>query len=392
MVLTVSQLNTYIRTLLEGDNLLKSVFITGEITNCTRHYKSGHLYFSLTDGKSLIKAVMFQDSASRLKFKPEDGLKVIVSGKISLYDAAGQYQLYVKSMQPDGLGSEALMFEQLKEKLNKEGIFSKERPLPLFPEKIAVVTSRNGAALHDILSILERRWPCAEILLYPASVQGESAPKELTDAVKRADKTADVIIIGRGGGAKEDLSAFNSETFARAIYACETVVVSAVGHETDFTICDFAADLRAPTPSAAAELVSPDIYEIMDSLIESFDYMRDSVVNKIERYKLYLDSLTSEGRFSDPSAVFKEKKTELKALTEKMNYTMSKIISEKISELSTSAGKLQELSPLKTLSRGYAFIEKEGEVINSSVKLAPGDNVTAVFKDGKVTMEVKERI
>lgn len=390
MVLTVSQLNTYIKTLLDGDNVLKSVFITGEITNCTRHYKSGHIYFSLTDGKSLIKAVMFQDSAARLKFKPEDGLKVIVSGKISVYDAAGQYQLYVRSMQPDGLGSEALAFEQLKEKLNKEGIFSKQRPLPLFPSKIAVVTSRNGAALQDILSILARRWPVAEILLFPASVQGELAANELTNAVKKADKQADVIIIGRGGGAKEDLSAFNNEALARAIYACESVVVSAVGHETDFTICDFAADLRAPTPSAAAELVSPDIYEIMDSVIDSFDYMKEAVENKIERVSLYLDSLTSEGRFFNPESLFKDKKKELELLYERMNLIMKNKLTEKINELKHSSGKLDELSPLKTLSRGYAFIEKDKEVVNSVSNLKYGDKVTAHFKDGKLNMEVIE--
>ena len=390
MVLTVSQLNTYIKTLLDGDNVLKSVFITGEITNCTRHYKSGHIYFSLTDGKSLIKAVMFQDSAARLKFKPEDGLKVIVSGKISVYDAAGQYQLYVRSMQPDGLGSEALAFEQLKEKLNKEGVFSKQRPLPLFPSKIAVVTSRNGAALQDILSILARRWPVAEILLFPASVQGELAANELTNAVKKADKQADVIIIGRGGGAKEDLSAFNNEALARAIYACESVVVSAVGHETDFTICDFAADLRAPTPSAAAELVSPDIYEIMDSVIDSFDYMKEAVENKIERVSLYLDSLTSEGRFFNPESLFKDKKKELELLYERMNLIMKNKLTEKINELKHSSGKLDELSPLKTLSRGYAFIEKDKEVVNSVSNLKYGDKVTAHFKDGKLNMEVIE--
>lgn len=390
MVLTVSQLNTYIKTLLDGDNVLKSVFITGEITNCTRHYKSGHIYFSLTDGKSIIKAVMFQDSAARLKFKPEDGLKVIVSGKISVYDAAGQYQLYVRSMQPDGLGSEALAFEQLKEKLNKEGVFSKQRPLPLFPSKIAVVTSRNGAALQDILSILARRWPVAEILLFPASVQGELAANELTNAVKKADKQADVIIIGRGGGAKEDLSAFNNEALARAIYACESVVVSAVGHETDFTICDFAADLRAPTPSAAAELVSPDIYEIMDSVIDSFDYMKEAVENKIERVSLYLDSLTSEGRFFNPESLFKDKKKELELLYERMNLIMKNKLTEKINELKHSSGKLDELSPLKTLSRGYAFIEKDKEVVNSVSNLKYGDKVTAHFKDGKLNMEVIE--
>ena len=333
---------------------------------------------------------MFQDSAARLKFKPEDGLKVIVSGKISVYDAAGQYQLYVRSMQPDGLGSEALAFEQLKEKLNKEGVFSKQRPLPLFPSKIAVVTSRNGAALQDILSILARRWPVAEILLFPASVQGELAANELTNAVKKADKQADVIIIGRGGGAKEDLSAFNNEALARAIYACESVVVSAVGHETDFTICDFAADLRAPTPSAAAELVSPDIYEIMDSVIDSFDYMKEAVENKIERVSLYLDSLTSEGRFFNPESLFKDKKKELELLYERMNLIMKNKLTEKINELKHSSGKLDELSPLKTLSRGYAFIEKDKEVVNSVSNLKYGDKVTAHFKDGKLNMEVIE--
>ena len=390
MVLTVSQLNTYIKTLLDGDNLLKTVFISGEISNCVRHYKSGHIYFSLTDGKSLIKAVMFADSAQRLRFKPEDGMKVIVSGKISVYDAAGQYQLYVKSMQPDGIGSEALAFEQLKEKLNKEGIFSNQRPLPPFPEKIAVITSRSGAALHDILNILSRRWPCGEIIFVPASVQGELAESQLVSAVKTADGKADVIIIGRGGGSKEDLSVFNSEKLARAVFASKTPVVSAVGHETDFTICDFAADLRAPTPSAAAELVSPDIYDIMDSVIENYEYMKESVENKLQRYKLYLDALTSEGRFSEPSALLGDKIKEVDKLNERMTALMKDKLSLSLNSLRFYSGKLDELSPLKTLSRGYAAVEKDGAVVTSKKELKEGDRLKVTFSDGSAVMEVKE--
>ena len=259
-IVSVSQLNTYLKGLLDSDPNLQYVFLSGEISNLTDHYSSGHIYLSLKDSKAVIKAVMFAFNASRLRFKPQNGMKVLVRGKVSIYELSGQYQLYIEDMQPDGIGALTLAFEQLKDKLNKEGLFDPQakKPLPKFPEKIAVITSPTGAALQDIRNILTRRWPYAEIALYPVLVQGEGASSQLTNAINMVSESdTDVAIIGRGGGSIEDLWAFNSEELARAIFSCKVPVISAVGHETDFTICDFVSDMRAPTQSAAAELAVP---------------------------------------------------------------------------------------------------------------------------------------
>ena len=257
-VLSVSQINFFIKSLIEGDGRMRDIYARGEISNFTDHYRSGHLYFSLKDEKSVLKAVMFSSAAHRLRFHPKEGMRVIVRGRVAVYEPGGQYQFYVEEMQPDGVGALSLAFEQLKEKLAAEGLFAEEhkRPIPPFPARIGVITSPTGAAVQDIRNILSRRWPAAEIMFCPVLVQGEDAAAQLTAAVKlmNAQKAADVIIIGRGGGSAEDLAAFNDETLARAVFASKIPVISAVGHETDFTIADFVADVRAPTPSAAAEL------------------------------------------------------------------------------------------------------------------------------------------
>ena len=257
-VLSVSQINFFIKSLIEGDGRMRDIYARGEISNFTDHYRSGHLYFSLKDEKSVLKAVMFSSAARRLRFCPKEGMRVIVRGRVAVYEPGGQYQFYVEEMQPDGVGALSLAFEQLKEKLAAEGLFAEEhkRPIPPFPARIGVITSPTGAAVQDIRNILSRRWPAAEIVFCPVLVQGEDAAAQLTAAVKlmNAQKAADVIIIGRGGGSAEDLAAFNDETLARAVFASKIPVISAVGHETDFTICDFVADLRAPTPSAAESL------------------------------------------------------------------------------------------------------------------------------------------
>ena len=253
LVLSVSQLNRYIKMNFDADENLANIFISGEISNFTNHYRTGHLYFTLKDDSAAVRAVMFNSSAKRLKFMPEDGMKVIARGRVSVYEASGQYQLYVDDMQPDGVGALNLAYEQLKEKLQKEGLFSELHKKP-YPEKVGVITSPTGAAVRDIINVLGRRFPYAEIVFCPVLVQGDGAHLQLTDAVNlfNSERAADVIIIGRGGGSIEDLWEFNDEGLARAVYNSEIPVISAVGHETDFTICDFAADMRAPTPSAAA--------------------------------------------------------------------------------------------------------------------------------------------
>ena len=270
LVLSVSQLNRYIKMNFDADENLANIFISGEISNFTNHYRTGHLYFTLKDDSSAVRAVMFNSSAKRLKFMPEDGMKVIARGRVSVYEASGQYQLYVDDMQPDGVGALNLAYEQLKEKLQKEGLFSElhKKPLPPYPEKVGVITSPTGAAVRDIINVLGRRFSYAEIVFCPVLVQGDGAHLQLTDAVNlfNSERAADVIIIGRGGGSIEDLWEFNDEGLARAVYNSEIPVISAVGHETDFTICDFVADMRAPTPSAAAELAVPDANELQYAL------------------------------------------------------------------------------------------------------------------------------
>ena len=262
LVLTIGQLNAYVKSLLDGDDNLNHVYVSAEISNFTNHYRTGHFYFSLKDENAVIRAVMFRSSAQRLKFLPQDGMRVIVRGRVSLYEWDGQYQLYVDDLQPDGVGALNLAYEQLKEKLSKEGLFAPERKktLPRYPMRVGVVTSPTGAAVRDIINVLSRRFPLAQIILQPVQVQGADAPGQIADAIRlfNEKKAADVLIVGRGGGSLEELWAFNEEEVARAVAASEIPVVSAVGHETDFTICDFAADLRAPTPSAAAELCVPD--------------------------------------------------------------------------------------------------------------------------------------
>ncbi len=260
--LTVTQVNTYIKAILDENVHLKNIYIVGEISNFLHYFRSGHMYFTLKDENSQLKAVMFSSNASRLKFKPNDGMKVLCRGRISVYDKDGNYQLYVDDMQPDGIGTLAIAFEQLKEKLSKEGLFDEvyKKPVPKFPRKIGVATSDMGAAVEDIKNITKRRYPIAELVIVPTVVQGDSAPDDICKSIKILDcrDDIDVIIVGRGGGSLEDLWAFNTEQVARAVFECNTPIISAVGHETDYTICDFVSDLRAPTPSAAAELAVPD--------------------------------------------------------------------------------------------------------------------------------------
>ena len=315
IILSVSQLNFYIKSLFDSDSKLNDLLIQGEISNFTDHYKSGHLYFSLKDENSVVKAVMFSGNTKRLRFMPENGMKVIVRAKASLYEVSGQYQLYVEDMQPDGIGALSLAFEQLKDKLKKEGLFntSIKKTIPKYPKKIGVVTSDTGAAIKDIENILSRRYPIAEVILCPVLVQGEEAPRQIVDAIQRFNliKACDVMIVGRGGGSIEDLWAFNDERLARAIYESEIPIISAVGHETDFTISDFVADLRAPTPSAAAELAVPninDIYAEIDSYVLS---LNKEITYILENYKTDLSILSNTLKNKNPEKIIEEKRLRL---------------------------------------------------------------------------------
>lgn len=390
-VLTVSQVNMFVRSLIEGDGRLSNVLISGEISNFTHHYRSGHLYFSLKDQKGSIRAVMFADSTRSLKFMPEDGMKVIVSGRVSVYEAAGQYQIYVKSMQPDGVGALNLAFEQLKVKLKDEGLFDRKRPLPPYPEKIAVITSPTGAAVQDILNILGRRWPVAEVVLCPASVQGDLAVGQLISALKKVNqlKCADLIIIGRGGGSIEDLWAFNSEELAREVFASDIPVISAVGHETDFTICDFVADLRAPTPSAAAELAVPNVYDEMDNIMQLYYAAEGIISDKIRGYKMEVDGLSGSKFLADPGSSLKLARERLSVLTKELILREDRIIRNAKADAAVLAGKLDELSPLKVISRGYSVLHKDnGKVVTSCKDVTENDEIISVLRDGEIKMRV----
>ena len=390
-VLTVSQVNMFLKSLIEGDGRLKNVMISGEISNFTNHYKSGHLYFSLKDSGGVIKAVMFAESARMLRFMPKDGMKVIVAGRVSVYEATGQYQIYVRSMQPDGVGALNLAYEQLKEKLHKEGLFDKSNPIPAYPERVAVITSPTGAAVQDIKSVLARRWPVAQVIMFPVAVQGELAEGQLTKAVKTVNEydAADVIIIGRGGGSIEDLWAFNSEKLAREIYASHIPVISAVGHETDFTICDFVSDLRAPTPSAAAELAVPNIYEEMDRVEALYMSMKALVLDLIDDARMYIDSLTSSPAMKEPESGLLKIRKELEYLESKLILLQKNKLSYANAQVARFSGMLHELSPLKILSRGYSVIQNnKGEFITSAEKLNRGDKVKARLSDGTAEFTV----
>jgi len=393
-IISVSALNTYLKGLLDSDPNLQYVFVSGEISNLTDHYSSGHIYLSLKDSKAVIKAVMFSFNASRLRFKPQNGMKVLVRGRVSIYEPSGQYQLYIEDMQPDGIGALTLAFEQLKEKLLKEGLFDKshKKPLPLFPKKITVITSPTGAALQDIRNILSRRWPYAQVELLPVLVQGEEAAFQLTNAVKSvsAGNDCDVVIIGRGGGSVEDLWAFNSEDLARAIFACPVPVVSAVGHETDFTICDFVSDMRAPTPSAAAELVVPDRAEQAEMLLQQRQYLFSLIDRFLSKHKSQFDIFTHKIDALDPNREYLDKCDNLDRLSEKLKVKGETIIAEKEKELFGLKGSLFALDPVSILRRGYSVVSKDDVTVNSVEELSEGDKISLRFKDGTVNAEITQ--
>ena len=395
LVLSVSQLNRYVKSRMDADENLFNVFLVGEISNFTDHYKTGHFYFSLKDEEAQIKAVMFRQNALKVKFRPENGLRVIVRGRVSLYEAAGSYQVFVDDMQPDGVGALNLAFEQLKERLEREGLFdaAHKKPLPRFPERIGVITSETGAAVQDILNILGRRFPYAQVVLAPVLVQGEGAPAQLIDALQsfNAFKNVDVIILGRGGGSAEDLWAFNDERLAYAVYRSQIPVISAVGHETDFTICDFVADLRAPTPSAAAELAVPDQMQLRAEIHTLLSRMQRTVTNNLREQRLRLEQSTQKSVLKNPNLYFDTKRMQLISVSTQFDALEKAILHRARIRLQENAAKLQALSPLSVLARGYSVTTlADGTVVHSANQLSENTEITVQLADGKAACTVKE--
>lgn len=393
-VITVSQLNRYVKSVLDGDLNLKSVFVSGEISNLKINSFSGHMYFSLKDDSAALKAVMFKSNASRLKFLPKDGMKVICRGAVTVYERDGAYQLYAADLQPDGAGGIAIAFEQLKEKLAAEGLFNRslKKKLPLFPKKIAVITSETGAAVHDMINVLGRRWPLCGIVMCPVRVQGEGAAEQMCEALREVNlrTDCDVIIIGRGGGSAEDLWCFNDEALARAVVASEIPVISAVGHETDFTICDFAADLRAPTPSAAAEIAVPDIGEVSANVFILAERAETQMLSLLEAAERKVGLLTERRVLKDPFATVELPELRLDSLRSRLDSRFSSLIFEAENSIAAYTAKLDALNPAKILLRGYSIAQKQGVPIKSVGEISDGDEIDILFSDGKAKCTVNE--
>ena len=388
---SVSELNGYIKTVFENNKTLSAVTVKGEISNFTNH-RSGHLYFSLKDSEGQIRAVMFRSAAARLKFMPESGMKVIVHGSVSVYARDGSYQLYASSMQPDGIGALYLAYEQLKAKLSAEGLFDEEykRSIPALPRRIGVITSPTGAAVRDIINVTGRRYPLADLYIYPSLVQGDGAEDNLIEALDYFDKTrlVDVIIIGRGGGSIEDLWAFNGERLARKIFEVGIPIISAVGHETDFTICDFVSDLRAPTPSAAAELAVPDVRELIlraDSFIERAE---GALIRTVTRSRERLSRLSDRITLDNILEILDEKRDKLNTLDKSLGRAINTRLDGNKNALSVAAEKLGALNPLAVLARGYAIASSGGNTVRTVETLRQGDDISLRLSDGTVDARV----
>ena len=394
-VYSVGEVAGILRELLEGDKRLNPIYVRGEISNY-RPASSGHHYFTLKDGDATLKAVMFRREASRLRFRPENGMKVIVLGRISLYPADGAVQLYAAELSPDGIGDLHIAYEQLKARLQAEGLFdrSRKRPLPPFPRRIAVVTSGTGAAVRDIIRVATARYPLAKLMILPVRVQGAEAPPEIVSAIRFANKhrLADVIIAGRGGGSIEDLWAFNDERVARAIYASEIPVISAVGHEPDFTIADFVADVRAATPSNAAEIAVPDRTKLTEMITAMDKRLAAAMTSRLEAEKLHLRRLRERRVLQDPGVYLDERRISLDHLTERLGASAQGLIARRRGIFSARAAALDAMSPLKVLARGYAIAAREnGGVVRSRLEVRPGDRLLLRVSDGSIPCAVLEQ-
>lgn len=393
--MTVSELNANMKKLLDMRPGLKNIWIQGEISNFKQNAASGHMYLTLKDEGSVLKACMFRSAASRLDFVPEDGMKVLARGRVTVYEAGGTYQLYIEELVPDGLGKLYAAFNQLKEKLYQEGLFAEDhkKPIPKYPRRVGVITSDTGAAVRDIINVIRRRFRYADIVLYPSKVQGEGAAENVCEALRyfNTAKNVDVIICGRGGGSIEDLWAFNEEITARAIYESELPVISAVGHEIDFTIADFVADLRAPTPSAAAELAVPASVEIASQLAQSRARMANALKAALKRQQdrlSYTKKLLSAERFTD---ALHRRMIELDTQSERELRAIRTVISEKEKRLAVSAARLQSLSPLSVLSRGYGIVtDYRGTTVRSVEDVQKGMKIGVRLSDGDLVARIDE--
>lgn len=413
--LTVSQLNAYIKSLVDRDDFLGSVAVRGELSNY-KIYPSGHHYFTLKDAESSLKCVMFRSAAGKLRFRPESGMGVTAWGRISVYPRDGAYQLYCEALMPEGFGDLQMAYEQLKAKLEKEGLFdrSHKKPIPRYPERIAVITSSAGAAVHDIIRVLRRRWPMGKIMLLPVRVQGVEAPSEIAAALRYASehKVADVVITGRGGGSIEDLWAFNDERVARAIYDCEIPVISAVGHEPDVTIADFVADLRAATPSNAAELAAPDVTELMQAIDSAMRRLENSMAKRISGSREALEALSSRRVLQSATGFIEQRRSQLETLrvrleaasgfatksrsqldnlASRLDSALDAAMTRKKNEYLRAAAKLDALSPLKVLSRGYAIaMDEDGRAVKDSSGVRAGDKLTVRLASGALGCRVED--
>lgn len=392
--LSVTQVNLYIKEVMNRDDVLTDVLVKGELSNFKAH-SSGHMYMSLKDETGVMRAVMFRSSAAKLNFKPQNGMKVVAHGRVTVYERDGQYQLYIDHMQQDGIGDLYVAFEQLKNKLSAEGLFdpAHKKPLPKYPKRVGVVTAPTGAAIRDIINVLTRRFSYSDVVLYPVLVQGENAAQSIVSAIRYMNEThgADVLIVGRGGGSIEDLWAFNEEIVARAIYDSEIPIISAVGHEIDFTIADFAADLRAPTPSAAAELAVPAQSELSEKFHNVYVRLYGQVQRMLERKELELKRFRERPALLNPAVKLEEQQIYIDRLRQDFITRAERVMEQKKKELGILASKLDGLSPLGTLSRGYAVAKgADGRVVRSAKQVNIGDEMTVLLEDGTVKTRVLE--
>ena len=413
--LTISAITRYLKSRFDSDENLQTVFLKGEISNFKSH-TSGHFYFSLKDENSKINAIMFRGNASKILFKPVDGMKVLVTGRISVYEASGNYQIYVDEMLEDGVGNLYIAFEQLKKKLSSEGLFdeSKKKKIPKIPRKVGIVTAPTGAAIRDIITTIKRRFPSTETILFPTLVQGENAKESIAENIKRAQNyDIDVLIVGRGGGSIEDLWAFNEEVVARAIYESEIPIISAVGHEVDFTIADFVADLRAPTPTAAAELAVPNVMDLKSHINTLVIRLNESIIKKVNYQKLFLDSIKNSFVIKNPMIMFDNKKQKLDLISSKINDLLIKNVTNKKEKLNLIKNnylltnpeliykdkknmiksvieKLELLNPLNVLARGYSIVYFNDESLKSINRVKKDDKILIKVTDGDIKAQVLE--
>ena len=393
-IATVSQINNYIKAVLDRTPVLQNIWIKGEISNFKLH-SSGHIYLTLKDEGSVLKAVMFRNAAMSLRFKPADGTKVLARGRVSVYEAGGQYQMYIDEMEAEGMGDLYAKYEELKRLLGEEGLFDEDRkkPIPQFPETIGIVTSPTGAAIRDMINVLMRRCPMVKVIIYPCLVQGENAAKSIVEGIKyfNEKKPVDVIITGRGGGSIEDLWAFNEEITARAVAASQIPVISAVGHEVDFTICDFVADLRAPTPSAAAELAVPDILELRKRIDMSKSRMSVLLRNKLDSQLRQLDLLSRRSSITQFDKVLLDRGQTVDILFDRCQMAYKNTVNNMEKHFTALCGKLSALSPLNVFERGYCSATKDGKTVSKVSDVETGDNLVLRLTDGEVDCSVTER-